>query len=326
VRLATLLRTLRDRGWEPGRAAGWDEALACRWYARLIAARTQSDSLPLACACVELLAAHKPDTVRGNMYLVVSNGMLPDTTKQSYNRVQRLLNRLRIAGAIPFEWVVDNVRQTIKPSSWSGLDDFADTVRQAYRKNFWPNLPEYVEVFVEKDTVAGKVAVVTQECDVPLQPIRGYNSTSFAWDVARKWRQIHKPITVYYVGDHDPSGRDLERDVREKTARFSGKRVNWVRLAVNPEHFAEYNIRPLAPKKGDKRTRKFVEKWGPDCAEVEAVPATDLRAMIRGAIERHIPAADWERLRAVEAVERRQWNDYMAAINLGAGPADRPHE
>jgi hypothetical protein len=263
---------------------------------------------------VELLAAHEPDTVRGNMYLVVSAGWLPDTSDKSYDRIQRLLNRLRERGTVPFRWVVDNVRQTIKPSSWSGLADFAETVQDAYRKDFWAELPDYVEVIVEKDTIAGKLAAVTREYDVPLHPIRGYSSTSYAWTIARNWAEINKPITIYYLGDHDPSGRDLERNIREKLARYSERDFAWVRLGVNPDHFDTYQILPLAPKKKDARYRSFVEKWGERCAEVEAIPATALRAMVREAIESHIPTGAWERLRQVEQREQEQWAAFMERL------------
>ena len=148
--------------------------------------------LPLAAVSLEDLYANKPDTVRGNMYMVVSNEpwLLPDTSDKSYDRVQTLLNRLRENGTIPMRpaWIVDNIRQTIKPSSWSGLNDFAETAVNAYRLDFWASLSEYIEVIVEKDTVAGKVAAVTREFDVPLHPIRGYSSLTYADDIARGWR------------------------------------------------------------------------------------------------------------------------------------------
>jgi hypothetical protein len=176
-------------------------------------------------------------------------------------------------------------------------------------------LPEYVEVIVEKDTVAGKLAKVTREYDVPLHPIRGYNSQSFCRLIASGWDEITKPITVYYLGDHDPSGRDLERDVRERLTRYSKRPFTWKRLAVSPEQFAEYGVRPLAPKKSDSRYRWFIGQGWHDCAEVEAVPANDLRALLREAIEGHIPAGEWERLRHIEELEKQQWENAMASFH-----------
>jgi hypothetical protein len=321
--LGSLFAILRNGGWEPGKVVGWGKEETERNYGILLDSGTAWKNLPLTCVAVELLAIHQPDTVRGNMYQVVSHRWLPDTGKKSYRIIQRLLNRLRLNGTIKFSWIVDNVRSTIKPSSWSGLEDFAETVSRAYRKDFWASLPEYIEVIVEKDTVAGKIAPVTREFDVPLHPLRGYVSTSFAWSIAQGWDKIEKPITIYYIGDHDPSGRDLEREAREKISVISkGREFTWERLAVNPEQFDEFDIIPLEPKKKDKRYPKFVERFGPKCAEVEAIPATELRSIVRTAIESHIPRGKWQKLQEIERMEKDQFNNAMKAIAHGFMPED----
>jgi hypothetical protein len=210
--------------------------------------------------------------------------------------------------------VADNIRSTIKPSSWSGLGDFRETVKEAYRKDFWSHLPEYVEIIVEKDSVAGRVAQVTRAYDVRLHPIRGYNSTTFCYEIASLWENILKPITVYYIGDHDPSGRDLERDVKVKTASLSGKEVNWVRLAVEPHHFEQFKIIPLDPKTKDSRFAKFIAKYGRKCAEVEGIPANDLRDMVEKAILSHIPEGEWQRMQEIEELEKQTIDTFFDAM------------
>ena len=310
-RLIALRSDLANCGWIPGAGAGWDEAETERMYRSLVETGLQRKTLPLAGVVAELAAERSPDTVRGIMYAVVSVGWLPDTSRKSYMRVQRILDRLRKLRIIPFHWITDNVRNTIKPSSWSGLADFTETVRDAYRMDFWARLPEYVEIIVEKDTVAGRVTTVTEEYDVRLHPLRGYSSTSFTHAIASQWDSIEKPITCYYVGDHDPSGRDIERAIQAGLAEFSDREFTWRRLAVEPAHFEEYNIIPLAPKKKDCLYRAFVDEWGERCAEVEAIPAPALREMVRDAIEGHIPQGEWQRLKTIETAEKESWDDAM---------------
>jgi hypothetical protein len=318
TRLVSVFESLRLQGWQPGHGGGWSDDLTSSNYRAICAEQMKLENLPLVCVAIELLAKHQPDTVRGVMYNVVSAGFLPDTSQESYGRIQRLLNKGRKRGLIPFEWIVDNIRSTIKPSSWSGLADFADTVQRSYRKDFWAQLPEYVEVIVEKDTVAGRIATVTREFDVRLHPLRGYVSTSFAHEIASLWKQIEKPITVYYIGDHDPSGRDIERSVIESLREYSGRQFTWKRLGVEPSHFEQFNIIPLEPKKKDKRYQKFVDQYGPRCAEVEAIPASDLRDMVRAAITSHIPTDRWEKLQAIELQEKEQWLRVMNAMKGAA--------
>jgi hypothetical protein len=166
------------------------------------------------------------------------------------------MGSLREQGIVPFTWLVDHIRSTLKPSSWAGLAHFADTCRDAYRLDFWARLPRYVHVFCEKDAMAGVLSPVTREYDVALSVIRGYTSLSFAHEIAETWNQIEKPIFAYYLGDHDPSGLDLERDLREKLTRYCTAPFNWERLAVRPDDFERRA--PCARAKGtDTRTQRF---------------------------------------------------------------------
>lgn len=278
----------------------------------------RTKNLALACVLVELLAQNQPDTVRGTMYAAVSCGWLPDTSKKSYGRCQRLLNELRLREVIPYSWVVDNIRSTEKPSSWSGLADFSDTVRDAYRKDFWASLPNYVCVIVEKDTVAGRVAPTTREYDVPLHPLRGFSSTTFAAEIGGSWKGIQKPIFAYYIGDHDPSGREIEHVIKRQLTHFSRKEFQWRRLAVEPDQFEQYDIIPLAPKTKDTRYGRFLDQFGERCAEVEAIPANSLREMVRDAIESHIPQGEWMRLMTIENQERQSWQQMLDRVREAA--------
>lgn len=305
TRLVSLFSQLDDGPWTPD--GGWNDATR-RENCRLVAsAGFAAKSLPLACVAAELLAQRQPDTVRGIMYAAVSVGWLPDTGRRSYGRIQRIINDLRKRGVVPFPWVVDNIRSTEKPSSWSGLADFTETVQQAYRRNFWASLPDYCCVIVEKDAAAGRISPVTREYDVPLHPLRGFSSTSFMFEIAGQWKKIEKPIHAYYIGDHDPSGRDIERSIRQRLAEYSGRHFAWTRLAVEPKHFERFDILPLAPKVKDTRYARFAADYGDRCAEVEAVPADVLRDMVKAAIESHIPAGEWERLKEIERRERQSF-------------------
>lgn len=272
----------------------------------------QEKNLDLACTVCEVLEEHQPDTVRGVMYAAVSAGALPDTSIKSYRCVQRLLNVLRKKGVIPYPWIVDNIRSRIKPSSWSGLSDFAETVQSAYRKDFWAQMEDYVAIVVEKDTVAGRIEQVTDKYDVPMYPLRGYSSVSFVWQIEQEWEQIEKPVHVYYIGDHDPSGRDIERSLYAEVGHLA---TSWKRIAVEPRHFETFDIIPLEPKRRDQRYEKFAEEYGDRCAEVEAVPADDLRMMVMNAIEKHIPTDQWERLQKIEDEERQTWASVMSKVS-----------
>jgi hypothetical protein len=206
------------------------------------------------------------------------------------------------------------VRSTEKPSSWAGLHDFVNTVQNAYRLDFWASLPEYVHIIAEKDAIAGVLAPITQRYDIALSPIRGYVSLSFAHEIAETWNRIDKPIFAYYVGDFDPSGFDLERDIKKKLQRYCKRPFEWVRLGVNLEDFAEFKLIPLKPKKKDRRYKKFVAEHGHQCAELDALPATELRRRVEEAIKAHIPPGEWQKLQNVERLEKANFDSVMKRL------------
>jgi hypothetical protein len=112
-------------------------------------------------------------------------------------------------------------------------------------------------------------------------------------------------FAAYYLGDFDPSGFDMERDLREKLERYSARHdIHWRRLAVLEEDFQTYNLICLPVKEKDRRAKGFVEEHGRDCAEVDAIAPTELRGRVQEAIEGHIDPDRWARLRLVEEQEQ----------------------
>lgn len=85
----------------------------------------------------QILATEQPLTVRRAFYCAVSAGLYPDTGDKHYIACKTRILDMRRAGLVPYSYISDSTRRRLKPSSWSGLADFADTVAQAYRKNLW---------------------------------------------------------------------------------------------------------------------------------------------------------------------------------------------
>ncbi len=310
---ATLLTKLDSLGYRT----------KCRWEIfsclsdEVIEAGFRGDCLPVAWIAFEIAADCQPITLRGLFYRLVSAGVFPSTDKEHYNKVGRIVSRLRRCGIMPFRWIVDSLRTTHKPSSWSGLGDFCETLRGSYRLDFWRSLDDYCHVICEKDAIAGTIAPITEGYDVSLSPIRGYCSDSFAHAIGSQWAEIEKPISCFYLGDHDPSGIDLERDVRRKLEQHSGKSFSWVRLAINPADFEEFDLIRLEPKKSDRRYRKFREQYGDACAEVDALHPNELRQRIAQAIEKLIPQDRWRRLQLVEQAERETFESTLGRFMAG---------
>lgn len=292
----------------------------------------------------EILGELAPMSLRGLHYQMISRGVYANT-QANYAKLGRAMTRAREAGQIRWDWIVDNIRQTSKPSSWTGLRDYAETVRECYRKDFWARMRDHVEVFVEKDAMAATLQPATREYDVALHVIRGYISTSYCYSVASQWREIDKPIHAFYLGDWDPSGLDLERSLREKLQLYSGRRCcdeqgitnvdddddlfsdamglfvpeqrrfNWTRLAIVPDDFTLFDLICLPAKKTDMRAAGFIRRHGNTCAELDAVPPDALRKRLEDAITEHIDVDEWNRLVQVESAERETFSKFMDQLS-----------
>jgi hypothetical protein len=280
-----------------------------------------ASTLPLTIALCDIILDEKPLTVRRCLYRASVQGLVAGTDDDSYNRVQYLVLRLRRKDFIPYGWISDSSRRRLKPSSWSGLADYAETVNECYRKNLWASQPWHIEVFTEKDAMTGVLHPTTSKFDLHLNVIRGQVSETFVWEIAEQWRQIKKPILALYFGDHDPSGLNIEASLKNRLRKFLPQvwdAVTWTRLAINAKDFADQSLLGLSVKKDDKQGKKYIERFGNRCVEVDALSANVIRERLDDVILAHIDAGAWERLQEHEEAERQTMqNIFWPVMNGG---------
>jgi hypothetical protein len=306
----TIEATLRDL-----RRFGFDPRLTHDTYVNIVRhGGFNSATYAAAFVLCELALCHQPITVRGLMYRGQAAGLFPSTSDPFYEQTARVMLKLRRAGILPYSWIVDSTRRRLKPSSWSGLADFAETATQAYRLDFWSRQKSYIEFFVEKDAMAGIIEPVTNEFDVHLNVIRGQVSETFVWNVAEEWKQITKPISAYYLGDHDPAGFAIEANLVKKLRAFTGKDFNWQRLAVSPYDFANAKLQGFPIKRTTGGWRDYLKIHGDRCVEVDALDPNVIRQRIRKAIEQHVDPHEWQKLQHVEELERQTLRETLVKI------------
>jgi len=157
---------------------------------------------------------------------------------------------MRRYGLIPYNWIRDSTRRKIKTNSWTSLCDFAEAAANAYHKDLWQDQNFHVEILTEKDAMAAILEEVTLDFDVGLNVLRGDSSETFLWELSQEWTDIEKPIVIYYFGDHDPKGLDIERSVCQKLVEFlDGRHLEWHRLAITPTDFANQELLGFETKK-----------------------------------------------------------------------------
>jgi hypothetical protein len=116
---------------------------------------------------------------------------------------------------------------------------------------------------------------------------------------------IEKEITVFYLGDHDPSGHVIEQDIHERSQRASGRDFRMIRLAIHAADIRRFKLPPQRIKLSDSRAASFRRRFGSDAATVEldALPAAELRRRIEDAVSKLIDFEMWARQTAVQEVE-----------------------
>jgi hypothetical protein len=208
---------------------------------------------------------------------------------------------MRRAGEIPFDWIADNTRWMRKPATYSSLSSMLNRTAELYRRSLWGNSDVYVEIWLEKDALAGVLIDVTAEWDVPLMVTRGYASLSYLHGAAEAIQARNKRAYLYYFGDFDPSGVDITRAVEEGIREFAPDAdIEFERVAVTEEQIVSMNLPTRPTKATDSRSKNFEG----ESVEVDAIPPDTLRDLVRDAIEQHVDQDEFERLQVIEQQER----------------------
>jgi hypothetical protein len=243
---------------------------------------------------MELADANRPASVRNLYYRAVVAGLVTKT-ESGYQKVQRALVTLRDRGVLPFDWLTDSVRWRRHDPSWDTLEQALANTARTYRRSLWSGSPFTVEVWCESDSIAGTVWPVCDHWDVPLLPVRGFSSWTFAQAAAMELNQRGRVAHVFYVGDHDPYGLDIEDKLQEYLARWCRVPVKWTRLGVTWDQAVRLGLPGTRPKKA----------YGyPLAVEAEALPPDLLRRLVDHEIGSLVDPVELAAVRVAEESER----------------------
>lgn len=243
-------------------------------------------------------------TLRQLYYQLVTRNIIPNE-ERSYKRLSALLSDARLAGLVDWDAIEDRVRVPRRPPEWDGLEQLVEAALHGYRLPRWEGQPKYVELWVEKDALAGVLAPLASEFHVVMMVNRGYSSQSAMYEAAARFKVAaaeDKDLVLFYLGDHDPSGEDMVRDVRDRLAMF-GADVEVVKLALTMEQVKTYGPPPNPAKTTDPRAGAYIAEHGGRSWEVDALRPDVLAGVIRRAFKSVLVKS------RMDAVIRREHND-----------------
>jgi hypothetical protein len=245
-------------------------------------------------------------TLRQLYYQLVTRNLVTNE-ERSYKRVGELVSDGRLIGEVDWDAIEDRVRQPKVPGQFKDLRALVDAAVAAYRLPRWDGQENYVELWVEKDALAGVLAPIADEYHVTLMVNRGYSSQSAMYESAYRFiaHQDAQRCYLLYLGDHDPSGEDMVRDVGARLRMF-GAEVVTEKIALTMDQVQEHNPPPNPAKMTDSRAAKYVDEHGASSWEVDALPPEVLRDLIVERIEELWEPRMMERIKAQEETDKSE--------------------
>lgn len=262
-------------------------------------------------------------TLRQLYYQFVARDLL-ENTERNYKRLGEIISNARLAGFIDWNAIEDRTRSLRSLAHWTRPSEIINAAYYSFRIDKWANQPNYVEVWVEKDALVGVLERVCNRYEVNFFACRGYVSQSEMYSAAQRFQQHWnecKEVTILHLGDHDPSGIDMTRDIQARMSMFLEEewtdiRCNVQRLALNWEQIEVYNPPPNPAKTTDARFQAYQQDYGNESWELDALEPSVIDQLIEDHILELRDENLWDEKVAEEADHRKmlervsqQWND-----------------
>lgn len=258
-------------------------------------------------------------TLRQLYYQFVSRDLLPNN-QRSYDKLGAVVARARMAGLLDWNHITDRTRNMRKNSHWGGPAEIIHSAARSFAVDKWADQPQRVEVWVEKEALAGIVERVASRHDVAWLSCRGYMSASEMWTAGRRIGNhiaAGQAVTILHLGDHDPSGIDMTRDIQDRLTTFITQ--DWLndrmptvtdvvttrdiiqsmregclgdpftvkRIALTMEQIEEHDPPPNPAKITDSRAASYMDLYGDESWELDALSPEILDDLIEQHIVEH---------------------------------------
>ncbi|MGL6195802.1 MAG: hypothetical protein ACRC2T_13380 [Thermoguttaceae bacterium] len=237
-------------------------------------------------------------TLRTLFYQFVGHCWIENNNAQ-YKRICKAIQKGRRAGLIDWDAIEDRTRNLESMPHWDSPRDILKACARSFHVDLWRDQKTLLELWCEKDALLGVIEGTCDRYDVPYLSCRGFSSDSVMHQAAQRLIEASnrgKQCVILYVGDHDPSGCDMTRDIEKRLTLF-GANFELRRIALNANQVRRYNLPPNRIKESDTRSKKYQSKHGTECWELDALKPDVLNSIIEQSIQGCIddPEAFFER-------------------------------
>ena len=253
-------------------------------------------------------------TLRQLYYQFVARDLLPNTLR-SYKNLGNVISAARLAGEIDWLAITDRTRFLRGNNHWNTPAELVEEQAERFNIDHWEDQAARAEVWIEKDALVGVIAGACESLDVDYFSCRGYVSQSEMWRAAaRLGRYIvdGQAVHIFHLGDHDPSGLDMTRDICDRLALFLGPHAGQIdvqRIALNRDQVDEYEPPPNPAKVTDSRAGAYIDQHGRESWELDALEPAVLVALIETHVGRLRDMGLWTARAAAQEEGRQQLRD-----------------
>lgn len=280
----------------------------------------RNSSLKLIELCNEIIAEYQAQgltlTLRQLFYQHVTANTIPNSEK-AYKALGALVSNARLAGLMDWDAIEDRGRRPHMQSEFDSIDDLMDAAMRSYRLPRWRGQPYYVELWVEKDALSGVLAPLAREFHVTMCVNRGYSSSSAMHESANRFiancEDGREPV-LFYLGDLDPSGEDMVRDIEERMKMFGVETIEVRKLALTHAQVLKHNPPPNPAKFKDPRSPGYIAKYGRSSWEVDALNPKTLAKIIRTEFATCVDKRLMDAVIAQENQDKEMIEDALARI------------
>ena len=250
-------------------------------------------------------------TLRQLYYQFVARDMIPNTMR-SYKRLGSIISDARLAGLVNWDAIKDLTRNLKGTTTWENPSGVIHSALYSYAIDLWQGQDTHLEVWVEKEALAGVVNRACSKLRVDYFACKGYTSQSAQWRAAQRliMEKVEgkKRLVVIHLGDHDPSGIDMTRDIQDRFTTF-GTHVDVVRIALNMDQIEKYSPPPNPTKLSDSRANGYIREYGDDSWELDALDPKVIVKMIEEKIMQYLDMKKFRKLQRRETNEKAQLSD-----------------
>jgi hypothetical protein len=276
-------------------------------------------------------------TNRQLYYQLVASDIIPNAV-EVYKRICTFLTDARYAGLIDWESIEDRGRVPEKHSEWDSVKDLIRSAVASYRLPRWNDQEYYVELYCEKQAMESVLKPIADKYHIFFGYNKGYSSASTMYDLSKRVKeqiQDGKKVIVLYLGDHDSSGLDMIRDIRERLVEFLIKgddpvdvdddgnvALDVVPLALNMTQIKKYNPPPNPAKISDPRAKWYISKYGQMSWELDALKPEVLRDIAEAGILEYIDVDKYNAWIKLESEQKKALESFGKKLDKDGKKGD----